>query len=32
MVIGVDGLPIISYFDAGTLSLKVLRCGTRSCQ
>ena len=32
IAIGLDGLPIISYADATSGALRVLKCGSRSCQ
>ncbi len=32
IAIGSDGLPVISYVDKSADSLKVAKCGTRSCQ
>jgi hypothetical protein len=32
IAIGTDGLPVISYFDDTANTLKVAKCGTRSCQ
>ena len=32
IAIGADGLPVIAYFDVTAGSLKVAKCGTRSCQ
>jgi hypothetical protein len=32
IAIGIDGLPVISYYDTTAAALKVARCGTRSCQ
>ncbi len=32
IAIGSDGLPVISYADQSADSLKVAKCGTRSCQ
>lgn len=31
IAIGVDGLPIMSYYDAGNGNLKVLHCGDAAC-
>ena len=31
IAIGADGLGLISYFDAGSLALKVLHCGNTAC-
>lgn len=31
ITIGSDGLPVISYYDATNYDLKVLKCGTASC-
>ena len=32
IAIGVDGLPIISYYDEITRALKVVHCGTLECK
>ncbi len=32
IVIGADGLPVIAYLDMTADALKVVKCGTRSCQ
>ena len=32
IAIGVDGLPVVSYYDGIADALKVAKCGTRSCQ
>lgn len=32
IAIGADGLPVIAYVDFTAEALKVLKCGTRSCQ
>ncbi len=32
IVIGADGLPVIAYLDLTAAALKVVKCGTRSCQ
>ncbi len=32
IAIGADGLPVFSYYDLTAKALKVLKCGTRSCQ
>jgi hypothetical protein len=31
IAVGADGLPVISYYDAGARSLKVLHCGNLDC-
>ena len=32
IAIGTDGLPVLSYYDNGAFSLKVAKCGSRSCR
>ena len=32
IAIGPDGLPVISHFDATGGALRLVKCGTRSCQ
>lgn len=32
MAIGADGLPVISYYDGPGRFLRVVKCGTRTCQ
>ena len=32
IAIGTDGLPVISYQDADARALRVIKCGTRTCQ
>ena len=32
IAIGADGLPVISYQDITAGALRVLKCGTRTCQ
>jgi hypothetical protein len=31
LAIGTDGLPVVSYYDASALSLKVAKCKNASC-
>jgi hypothetical protein len=31
LAIGTDGLPVISYYDATALALKVIKCGNAAC-
>ena len=32
IAIGTDGLPVISYQDQTARALRVIKCGTRTCQ